>query len=390
MPYTLIATAPFGLEAVVARELRELQFRDILTENGEVRFAADAAGVARSNLWLRAADRVQLLVGRFPARTFEELFTGVRALPWEELLPRDARFPVSGKSIESKLHSVPACQSVAKKAVVERLCEQYGQQSFPESGAEYAIEVALRKDTATVTLDTSGPGLHKRGYRVRGGTAPVKETLAAALVLLSRWDAARPFADPMCGTGTIAIEAALYARRLAPGLRRGFASESFPWVGEKVYSSARKEAAELARPSSAACVAARDVDPGAVRAAEENADKAGVLRDLSLQAGDVRDFSPRLEYGCLVTNPPYGERMDAPGAARGAHDSLARALDRIPTWSAFILTTDRDWERRLGRTADRRRKLYNGRIECQLYQHFGPFPPRDSGQPPVGAPGGCP
>lgn len=389
MPYTLIATAPFGLEAVVARELRELQFRDILTENGGVRFSADAAGVARSNLWLRAADRVQLLVGQFPARTFEELFTGVRALPWPELLPRDARFPVSGKSVESALRSVPACQAVAKKAVVECLSGHYGQEIFPESGAEYAIEVALRKDVATITLDASGAGLHKRGYRARGGAAPVKETLAAALVLLSRWDATRPFADPLCGTGTIAIEAALYARRLAPGLRRRFASEFFPWVGESVYSLARKEAEELARPSRA-CITARDIDPGAVRTATENAGQAGVLKDISLQTGDVRDFSSRLEYGCLVTNPPYGERMDAPGAARRAHESLASALKRLPTWSSFVLTTESDWERLLGRSADRRRKLYNGRIECQLYQCFGPFPPRNSEQPPAGAPGECP
>lgn len=374
--YTLIATAPFGLEAVVARELQQLGFDDTATVNGGVRFRADADGIARANLWLRSADRVLLLAGEVPASAFDDLFEGVKALPWPDFLPRDAAFPVAGKSKNSILHSVPAVQAVVKKAIAASLERRYGQSWFPETGALFAVEAALDRDIAIITVDTSGPGLHKRGYRQHTGPAPLKETLAAALVLLSRWQEPRPFADPLCGTGTIAIEAALLARRIAPGTRRSFVSESFPWVGLDAFARAREEARDIALPSRDGLVRASDIDPASVRLAQENARLAAVEADISFSAADVRDFQSADDYGCIVTNPPYGERMGTASDAATAHSALGDLARRLPTWSLFVLSAYPESERRIRLRADKRRKLYNGRIECQLYQYLRPLPPR--------------
>lgn len=376
--YNLMATSPLGLEAVVAREITELGYETQSVENGRIFFATDALGIARCNLWLRSADRVLLVVGQFAAHTFEELFQGVKALPWADLLPRDCRFPVEGRSVKSQLASVPACQAIVKKAIVTSLQEHYKQEWFAETGAEYAIEVALLKDQATITLDTSGKGLHKRGYRTHTGLAPIKETMAAALVLLSRWRKTRPFADPLCGTGTIAIEAAMIAGRIAPGLRREFASEAFAWVGKGCYETAREEAFDVryntAPPDFR--IHASDIDSRAVRMAEMHADAAGVSHLIDFSIADVQAFAPKDEYGCIVTNPPYGERLDDRDTVRVVETALGNILRDHPTWSLFVLTSSRNFERHVGRPADKNRKLFNARIECLLYQYLGPLPPR--------------
>jgi len=378
MNYRLLATAPLGLEAVVAREVRELGYETTEVENGRVLFEADALGIARCNLWLRTADRVLLVVGQFQATTFEELFEGTKALPWTDLLPRDCRFPVDGRSVKSQLFSVPACQAIVKKAIVASLQKQYDTEWFAETGDEYGIEVSLLKDEAMLTLDTSGAGLHKRGYRTQMGQAPIKETLAAALVLLSRWAGHRPFADPLCGTGTIAIEAALIGCKIAPGRDRSFASESFDWVGRKLYGQARAEAQEIAHSAPALSYRIQDSvnDSRTLRMATEQARLAGVADQIEFQARDIQSFVPQDEYGCIVTNPPYGERMDDKEMIRIAERAMGRILRDHPTWSLFAISASPHFERHAGRKADKNRKLYNGRIECKLYQFLGPMPPR--------------
>ncbi len=376
MTYSLLATAPLGLESIVARELAELGYPPTRTDNGRIFFSADAPGIARCNLWLRAADRVHLVVGRFPALTFDELFEGTRALPWADILPREARFPVAGRSQKSRLQSVPACQSIVKKAIVKNLQSHYRQEWFAESGDEYAIEVSLMNDEALLTLDTSGQGLHKRGYRAPGGPAPIKETLAAALVLLSRWDPQRPFADPLCGTGTIAIEAALVGRRIAPGLRRAFAAEKFPWVSGKVFEQSRQAARDQMLPAGTLDIHASDHDAGAITQCKDNARRAGVLDDIRCVAHTLREFAPNGPYGCLVTNPPYGERMGEEREVSVLYRELGAWMDRAPAWSLFVIASRPDFEKLLGRRADKTRKLYNGRIECRLFQYLGPLPPR--------------
>ncbi|MCY0876543.1 MAG: class I SAM-dependent RNA methyltransferase [Firmicutes bacterium] len=373
-----MATSPLGLEAVVAREIKDLGYETQSVENGRIFFQADALGIARCNLWLRAADRVFLVMGQFEARTFDELFEGVKALPWSDLLPRDCRFPVEGRSVKSQLASVPACQGIVKKAIVASLQQTYDQEWFTETGDEYAVEVSLQKDQATITIDTSGAGLHKRGYRTHTGLAPIKETMAAALVLLSRWHPHRPFADPLCGTGTIAIEAAMIAGRVAPGLRRDFASEAFPWIGPKPFNEAREEAFDLryktAQPDFH--IQASDIDSRAVRMAQMHADGAGVSHMIDFSVSDIQAFVPQAPYGCIVTNPPYGERLDDRDTVRVVETALGHILQDHPTWSLFVLTSSQYLERHIGRSADKNRKLYNARIECKLYQYLGPLPPR--------------
>lgn len=378
MGYTLLATAPLGLEALVAREVKELGYETTVVENGRVLFEADALGIARCNLWLRTADRVLLVVGQFQATTFEDLFEGTKALPWVDLLPRDCRFPVDGRSVKSQLASVPACQAIVKKAIVASLQKRYKEEWFSETGPEYSIEVSLLKDEVTLTLDTSGLGLHKRGYRTSTGVAPIKETLAAALVLLSRWSGHRPFADPLCGTGTIAIEAAMIASDMAPGMQREFASEAFDWVGPKNFAVAREEAEdrEDRSPRLAYPIYASDIDSRALRMAEEHARLAGVAHKIQFSARDIQSFVTSADYGCIVTNPPYGERIGDREQVRIVESTLGRILRDAPTWSLFVLTASPQFLRHMGRKADKNRKLYNGRIECKLYQYLGPLPPR--------------
>lgn len=369
----LIATAAFGLEAVVARELKNLGFKDLSIEDSRVLFSADLAAIPRANLWLRSAERVQLLVGEFPAHSFDQLFEETRALPWEDWIPLAGEFPVQGKSLKSQLHSVPDCQALVKKAVVERLRLKYRVQWFPETGPRYVIQVALLKDRATLTIDTSGAGLHKRGYRTQAGAAPLKETLAAALVQLSHWQPQRLLLDPFCGSGTILIEAALIGDNIAPGLTRTFAAEAWPQLGP-LWAAARREASG-AIADNPLRLQGSDIDNRAIALARQNADNAGVAEKIHFQRRELAQVSSAVKYGCLISNPPYGERLA--GATSQLYEEMGRVFAPWQTWSLYILTNEKNFEQALGRQASKKRKLYNGRIECTYYQFIGPPPPRE-------------
>jgi putative N6-adenine-specific DNA methylase len=374
----LIAVTSFGLEAVVGRELKQLGYERQTIEDGKVTFVADAVAIPRANLWLRSAERVLVKVGEFEAFDFGELFDRTQALPWDEWLPVRAYFPVRGRSVKSQLHSVPDCQAIVKKAVVERLKQRYHRVWFEENGPQYSIEVSLLKDRVTLTLDTSGPGLHKRGYRTLVGEAPLRETLAAALVQLSHWNAARLLLDPFCGSGTIPIEAALLGRRIAPGLHRSFAAEEWPIISRNVWQQARVEARDVIRPQLDAPIVGSDLDAHAVKLAKHHAVAAGVAADIRFEHRDFAQVagSDLLPYGCLIANPPYGERLGELADAEALYQRLGMFCNRLEAWSVYVLTSHKEFERLFGLRSARRRKLFNGRIECTYYQFPAPKPPR--------------
>lgn len=372
----LIATATFGLEAIVAREVQNLGYLDIKTENAKVEFTADESGICRSNLWLRSADRVLVKVGQFPALSFEELFEGAKSLPWDLWLPENAKFPVSGKSINSKLFSVPDCQAIVKKAIVEKLKQRYRKQWFEESGPEYPIEVALLKDMVTLTIDTSGAGLHKRGYRKLSAQAPLKETLAAAMIQLSYWNPERVLIDPFCGSGTIPIEAALIGLKVAPGLNREFIAEKWPQIPPSIWEQARKEARDSIRRDLKLKIIGTDIDDSVLSLARYHRKLAGLDDQIHLQRLPVSELRNSHKYGCIICNPPYGERIGEQKEVELTYREMGKTFGLLDTWSIYILTAYQGFERVYGRKADRRRKLYNGRIECQYYQYYGPRPPR--------------
>lgn len=370
----LIATATFGLEAVVAQEVRNLGYYNTVVENGKVTFTAEESAICRANLWLRTADRVRLKIGEFKAITFDELFEKTKALPWAELIPVDANFPVEGKSIKSKLFSVSDCQAIVKKAVVENMKQKYKKQWFDETGPLYKIEVALLKDTATLTIDTSGPGLHKRGYREMAGYAPLKETLAAALVLLARWRPKRVLIDPFCGSGTIPIEAVLIGQNIAPGMNREFISESWPNISKDLWRQAREETHDLADYHQPVEIIGTDIDDKAVKLARKNAHKAQVEKQIHFQRMSVSDLSSKKKYGQIICNPPYGERLsDLPEVER-LYKEMGRVFSKLDTWSFYILTAHPEFEKFFGRPVTKKRKLYNGRIKVDYYQYYGPKP----------------
>lgn len=378
--YQLIATAPMGLEAIVARELKQLGYMDQMVENGRVVFAGDGRDIARANLWLRTAGRVLVQLGQFPARTFDELFEGVKALDWPAWLGADSAFPVNGRSHKSQLSSVPACQGVVKKAIVEKLKQRYNTDWFPETGPTFTVEVTLLNDVATLTLDTSGLSLHKRGYRTEATEAPMRESLAAALVLLSRWQPHRPLYDPFCGSGTIAIEAALIARNIAPGARRSFQAESWPCIPREAWATAREEAADLVSAGEKPHIVGSDVDPRAIELARAAAAAAGVGGDVRFMRVPVDKLAPEGRYGCIVTNPPYGERIGSRDEVKRAIRSLGAMTRELGDWSVFAISPGTAFEGDFGRRADKTRKLFNGQIECRFYQYFGPLPPRGGTQ----------
>lgn len=381
----LIATAAFGLEAVVSRELQKLGYNEQRVEDGRVTFFGDELAICRCNLWLRSADRLLVKIGSFPAYDFGELFEGVKQLPWHEWLPVDAKFPVAGKCVRSQLHNEPSLQSMTKKAIVESLKQTYQRHWFQESGTEYQIDVSVLKDEALLAIDTTGPGLHKRGYRVTAGAAPLRETTAAALILLSYWNRGRPFLDPFCGSGTIAIEAALIGRNRAPGLNRSFASENWPQLPRELWKLAREEARDLLLGKPEFSLSASDIDPKVLRQAQANAIDAGVGSDIEFRVMDVLELKTNLEYGVIITNPPYGERLGDDESAKAIYDDMADAFEPLTNWSIYVLTSYPRFQHFFRRQANRRRKLYNGRIECQFYQYIGPRPPwerqRDGDQP---------
>jgi len=376
----LIATSTFGLEAIVARELKSLGYEPKIIQSGRILFAGDESDICRTNLWLRSADRVLLRLDTFEARDFGRLFDRTHALPWENWIAVDAEFPVTGRSVKSQLSSVPACQKIVKKAIVERLKWAYGVEWFAETGPKYSIEVALLDDQAMLTIDTSGRGLHKRGYRPLTGRAPLKETLAAAMILLSVWRPERPLIDPFCGSGTIPIEAALIGRRMAPGLGRTFAAEAWPRVPAALWEAARQQASEAARPNLPARIIGTDVDDSVLGLARFHAEKAGVAADIHFQQKTFAELSSSRPYGCVICNPPYGERLGQSTDAMLLHRAMPDVFRRLKTWSFFILTALPDFEAVVGQSATRRRKLYNGRIECTYYQFLGPKPGMKSGQ----------
>lgn len=372
----LIATAPMGLEAVVARELKELGYAEQRVENGRVHFTGGLIDIARANLWLRSAGRVLINMGSFPATTFEELFEAVKAMDWPAWIPEDGEFPVNGRSHKSQLSSVPACQSIVKKAIVEKLKEHYHTEWFPEDGARYVIEVTLLHDEALITIDTSGFGLHKRGYRKISTEAPLRETLAASLIQLSRWRPERPLYDPFCGSGTILIEAAMIGWNIAPGLRRSFDCENWPQMSDKLWDEAREEAFDSVKDDIPLQIAGSDIDPGAIEIAEAAVRKAGFGKDIKLQVASVSKAKLQGEYGVVITNPPYGERLGDDIEAERALRDFGRTALYYPTWSYFAISPSKTIETYFGKNADKKRKLYNGRIQCDFYQFFGPLPPR--------------
>lgn len=371
MNYELIATATFGLEAVVRREIEGLGYKIIKTEDGKVTFLGDERAIVRSNLWLRCADRVLLKTAEFTAVTFEELFQGTKAYPWEEIIPIDGEFTVTCSTVKSKLHNPPAIQSIAKKAIVERMRSAYGIDRFPETGAAHTVKVTILKDRVTLTVDTSGTGLHKRGYRVAGVEAPIKETLAAALVKLSFFGPGRILIDPCCGSGTIPIEAALIARNIAPGCNRDFAAEKWKFIDRKLWIEERLAARDGVETDSK--IYAYDINPKAVEAARQNALEAGVDDIIEFARLDARKLkAPPGDRGMIVTNPPYGERIGEREEIDEIYGAFGRFFRENPDWSLFIITPDREIERKIaGRRADRRRKLYNGSIETTYYQFHG-------------------
>lgn len=372
----LIATAAFGLEAVVGRELKKLGYHDQHIENGKVTFTGDENAVCKTNMWLRTADRVLVKIGEFKALSFEELFEGTKALPWHDWIPENAEFPVEGKSIDSKLSSVPDCQAIVKKAVVEKMKQKYKREWFEESGPKYTIEVSLLKDTAVLTIDTSGAGLHKRGYRKLVSGAPLKETLASAMILISWWNADRVLIDPFCGSGTIPIEAAMIGLNIAPGLKRGFAAESWPNIPAKLWKDTRQEAFSLIKAEKELRIHGSDIDEEAMSLARYHAREAGVDSYIHLQRLPMSDIQSRYKYGCIICNPPYGERMGYMKEVEKLYRQMGAKFKYFDTWSYYIITSYPEFEKIFGRRADKKRKLYNGRLLCNYYQYFGPPPPK--------------
>ncbi len=376
--YDIIATAAMGLEAIVAKEVRALGY-ECEVENGRISFRGDETAIARANMWLRTADRVKIKIGEFKATTFDELFEKTKALQWERFLPENAEFPVAGKSVKSKLYSVSDCQAIVKKAIVERMRSHYKKSGwFEENGPLYKIEISILKDVALLTLDASGSGLHKRGYRAGQGEAPIKETLAAALVMLTSWNSDKPFADPFCGSGTIPIEAALIGQNIAPGFNRDFVSESWHWMSKKVWEDVRTEAEDLANYDQPLMISGSDIDHRMVKIAEENAFEAGLGDLISFKQMQVRDFTTTKEYGVIVGNPPYGERLGEKEAVAKMHEEMGRAFLPLETWSIYILTSNEDFEKYYGKPATKKRKLFNGFIRTDFYQYWGKRPPRDN------------
>ncbi|TDL92885.1 class I SAM-dependent RNA methyltransferase [Vibrio vulnificus] len=374
--FDIIATSAMGLESIVAKEVRDLGY-DCQVENGKITYKGDQSAIARSNLWLRSADRVKIKVAEFKAYSFDELFEKTKALNWEDYLSADVEFPVSGKSVKSKLYSVPDCQAIVKKAIVDRLKSKYKQVSwFAETGPLFKIEVSILKDVVTLTIDTSGAGLHKRGYRTGQGEAPLKETLAAALIMLTNWKPDKPFIDPFCGSGTIPIEAALIGQNIAPGFNREFVSETWSWMDSKVWDEARIEAEDLADYDQYLDITGCDIDHRMVDIAKVNSFEAGLGDLIEFKQMQVRDISTRKEYGVIVGNPPYGERLGEKKAVEQMYREMGQAFKKLDTWSVYMITSNPDFEQHYGKPATKKRKLFNGFIRADLYQYWGKRPPR--------------
>ena len=378
----LIAPCHFGLEAVLKREILDLGYEISSVEDGRVTFQGDAEAVCRANIFLRTAERVLLKVGSFQAVSFEELFEKTRALPWEAYIPKDGKFWVTkASSVKSRLFSPSDIQSVMKKAMVRRLQEHYHMEWFPEDGPEYPVRVFLMKDQVTVGIDTSGASLHKRGYREVSGKAPITETLAAALIMLTPWRGDRILVDPFCGSGTFPIEAAMMAANIAPGMNRSFTAEKWTnLIPKKLWYDTVDEASDLIREPEETDIQGYDADEDVIRIARRNAAEAGVEHMIHFQIRDVRDLSHPKKYGFIITNPPYGERLEDKKDLPELYRAFGESFRRLETWSAYMITSYEDAERYFGRKADKNRKIYNGMLKTYFYQFQGPKPPRKTGR----------
>ena len=369
MKFELVATCLFGLEHLLGEEIDSLGYERLETIDGRVTFLGDEEAVALANIFLRYAERVFIKLGSFSAATFDELFEGTRALRWPDFIGKDDAFPVKGHSIKSALTSIPDCQKIVKKAVVRSMSERYGISYFEESGVKYQIEFFILKDKATLMIDTSGMPLHKRGYRKESNDAPIRETLAAAIAKTSRPREDVLFWDPMCGSGTIAIEAAMLMKNIAPGVMRSFAAEKFPFIGDKVWKSAREEAKDGERVTKFE-VFASDIDPKAIELTKHNARIAGVSDIVCAFSADCTTISSEGRRGTIVTNPPYGERLMTPREAEELYRRMGEHFRSLSPWQVYIITSHKEFEKFYGRRADKVRKLYNGMIPCFLYQFF--------------------
>lgn len=369
MKLELVATCLFGLERLLGEEIEALGYERISTIDGRITFLGDEEAVALSNVFLRYAERVFIKVGSFRAESFTELFDGVKALAWSNFIGRDDAFPVKGHAIKSKLHSIPDCQSIVKKAIVSSLGDVYGISLFPETKTKYQVEFFILNDEATLMIDTSGVALHKRGYRRESLGAPIRETLAAAIAAISRPRENVLLWDPMCGSGTIAIEAAMQMNKIAPGVNRHFAAEEFAFIPKRVWSDAREEARSLEIKSDF-CAYATDIDPSAVALAEKNATLAGVLESVKCFVCDARKISAEGRRATIVTNPPYGERLGTQREAERLYSEIGVHFRSLAPWQAYIITSHPSFEKFYGKRADKVRKLYNGMLPCYLYQYF--------------------
>lgn len=376
--FELIVPCHFGLEAVLKKEIYELGYEIVQVEDGKVTFSGDEEAICRANIFLRTTERVLIKVGKFRAVTFEELYQGIKALPWEDYIPADGRFWVTkATSIKSELFSPSDIQSIAKKAMVERMKRKYHMDWFPENGASYPVRLFLYKNEVTVTLDTTGESLHKRGYRQLSGRAPLTETLAAALILLTPWHADRILVDPLCGSGTFPIEAAMIAANMAPGMKRHFLSEQWDSLFPKgLWEDCFAEARELLNPDVSTDIQGYDIDANMVKAARENARRAGVDHLIHFQQRDVCNLHHPKKYGFILTNPPYGERLEEKENLPELYTEIGNAYRGLDDWSMYMISGYEDAEKYIGRKADKNRKIYNGMLKTYFYQFFGPKPPK--------------
>lgn len=376
--FDLLVPCHFGLEAVLKREIYDLGYEITKVEDGRVTFEGDEEAVCRANIFLRTAERVMIQVGRFKATTFEELFQGIKNLPWEEYIPEDGKFWVKkASSINSKLFSPSDIQFIAKKAMVERMKQKYHKEWFKEDGAAYPVRIFLLKDEVTVALDTSGDSLHKRGYRTMTSKAPLTETLAASLIMLTPWRKDRILVDPFCGSGTFPIEAAMIAANIAPGMNRDFTAEEWTnMIDRKLWYECVKEAEDMIDTTVKVDIQGYDIDGDVIKAARENAKRAGVEHMIHFQQRAVADLSHPKKYGFIITNPPYGERLEDKADLPALYTQIGQAYQRLDSWSMFLITSYTDTEKYIGRKADKNRKIYNGMLKTYFYQFLGPKPPK--------------
>lgn len=376
--FELLVPCHFGLEAVLKKEIYDLGYEISKVEDGRITFLGDAEAICRANIFLRTAERVLIQVGRFKATTFEELFQGIKGIPWEEYIPEDGKFWVKkASSINSKLFSPSDIQSIAKKAMVERMKTKYKKDWFAEDGAHYPVRIFLLKDEVTVAIDTSGESLHKRGYRLMTSKAPLTETLAAALILLTPWRKERILVDPFCGSGTFPIEAAMIAANIAPGMNREFLAESWTnLIDRKLWYECVQEAEDMIDTSVEVDIQGYDIDGEVIKAARENAKRAGVDHMIHFQQRAVADLRHPKKYGFIISNPPYGERLEEKADLPELYTQIGNAYANLDAWSMFLITSYEDTERYIGRKADKNRKIYNGMLKTYFYQFMGPKPPK--------------